>query len=90
MRNTDGIAGLKGRVSVLERRMDGMEYMTKNYAYSAAAMGLAAAGIIFDPRLDSQVGIAGSTVNGKSAMAVGLAVRQARAVINMKSLVQLQ
>lgn len=64
--------------------MNNLENMTKGYAYSAAAMGMAAAGIVFDPRIERQIGMAASTVGGKSAMALGIAVRQGNAIINMK------
>jgi len=83
--NTKDIAKLDNRVGNLENRMNGFENMTKGYAYSAAAMGMAAAGIVFDPRLERQIGMAASTVGGKSAMAIGIAVRQGNAIVNMKS-----
>lgn len=84
-RNTDGIKQLDSKVTGLENRIDRVEGMAKSYAYSAAAMGMAASGIVFDPRLSRQIGMAGSTVNGKSALAIGVAVRQGNAILNAKA-----
>jgi len=45
----------------------------KKLAYSAGALAMASAGIVIDPRLDRQVGVAVANVRGSNAMAVGVA-----------------
>jgi autotransporter adhesin len=45
----------------------------KKLAYSAGALAMASAGIVIDPRLDRQVGVAVANVRGSNAMAVGIA-----------------
>jgi hypothetical protein len=58
----------------------------KQYAYSAAALGMASSSIIFDPRYKQQIAIATSSVNGYSALAVGIAWRaNDRSMFNMKA-----
>lgn len=59
---------------------------SKQYAYAAAALGMASSSIIFDPRYKQQIAIATSSVNGNSALALGIAWRtNDRAMFNMKA-----
>lgn len=44
------------------------------YSKDAAAMGLAASSLVFNPLLDRQIALAASTVSGRSAIAVGAAI----------------
>lgn len=82
--NTKNISNLDSRVGNLENRVNGVERMAKGYAFSAAAMGVAAAGITFDPRLERQFGMAAATVNGKQAVAMGVAIKKNNTIFNAK------
>ncbi|MBY0292145.1 MAG: hypothetical protein K2W92_02520 [Alphaproteobacteria bacterium] len=81
--NTKSISQLNNRVDSLENRVNGLEGDMKSYAYSAAALAMAS-NINFNPFLDRQIGIGMATVGGKSAIAMGLAVRQGNSTISVK------
>lgn len=58
---------------------------SKQYAYSAAALGMAASSLVFDPRLSRQFAISASTVNGQQAVALGVAWQVGgNAMVNIK------
>ncbi|BCM12965.1 collagen-binding protein [Ralstonia solanacearum] len=57
----------------------------KKYSYSAAALGMAASSLVFDPRLARQVAVGAATVNGQQAFALGVAWQVGNnAMVNIK------
>ncbi|CAK1331926.1 Adhesin yadA precursor [Burkholderia pseudomallei] len=75
-------AGVQQANSYTDQKFD----QAKKYSYSAAALGMAASSLVFDPRAARQIAIAGSTVNGQQAIAVGVAWQVGNnAMMNVKA-----
>lgn len=81
--NTKAIQKLDSRVTALEDKVNGLDSKAHSYAYSAAALAMSA-NINFNPFLDRQIGIGVASVGGRSALSVGMAVRNGNSMIALK------